>query len=44
MVRQGYSAGGTQAPNEKFKQWRKDLELAASLLGRKDSAAKHIEN
>ena len=32
LVRQGYSAGGAKAPNEKFKQWRKDLELAASLL------------
>ncbi len=35
LVHQGYSAGGARAPNEKFKQWRKDLELAASLLGRK---------
>lgn len=36
LVRMGYYAGGTQAPNDKFKQWRADLELAAKLLGRKD--------
>ena len=36
LVRMGFSAGGSQQPNDKFKQWRKDLELAASLLGRKD--------
>src|SRR5580698_2456468 len=36
LVRMGFSAGGTQPPNDKFKQWRKDLELTATLLGQKD--------
>jgi uracil-DNA glycosylase family 4 len=36
FVRMGYYAGGTQPPNDKFKQWRADFELAAKLLGRKD--------
>ena len=36
LVRMGFFAGGTQAPNDKFKAWRADLELAAKLLGRKD--------
>jgi uracil-DNA glycosylase family 4 len=36
FIRMGYYAGGTQPPNDKFKQWRADFELAAKLLGRKD--------
>lgn len=32
LVRNGCSAGGTQEPSEKLKQWRRDFDWAAKLL------------
>jgi uracil-DNA glycosylase len=34
LVRQGYRAGGTRAPNDKFARWQLDFRLAASMVGR----------
>jgi uracil-DNA glycosylase family 4 len=37
LVRNGYYAESKKAPNDKFKHWRSDFKLAATLLGKKDS-------